>query len=520
MAEGSPTGSRRLATVGDLVVAAAAGAVYWWSLLPGLGYAGDTAIFQFVGRVLGLPHGPGYPLYLALNHVWVRLLPFGSLAYRSNLLSAALAALACVLLHRLLRIAGVGPLAAVAGALIFAYTPVFWSQAIVAEVYSLHAAMVAATLLGFLAWSRRPGRRGVLVAACAVYAFSFGNHLTTVTLLPALAWLVWRTDRRVLREPRTLAAVAGVTALAACQYLYLPWRTADPTTPYLGGQISDLATFVDYVTGGSFRARMFAFTPWQMVTERLSLLVAHLARAFGPFLVAAPLGWSLLRKRGPAGTNATLALAAAGNAVFALGYDIGDLEPFFIPTDLAVAVWIGAGVHVLLDRLPERPALVRAALAAALPAALVAANLTSVSRRDDRAIEGALEATLAALPPDGAAVLTPNYPMSAFLWYQLIGRGWQERGVYLMPHYFGEGDRDIASFVRSYAVDGRPYRVVEQRLEVPPGLPVFCFCSAEQRRSLVSGGFELVPYLPDLWWVRPAPSVSSPPERRPEPGRR
>ncbi len=487
----------------DLAVAVATGVLYGRTLLPGLGYSGDTAIFQLIGSVVGLPHGPGYPLYVALNSIWVRVIPFGSFAFRANLLSAVLGALACVAVAKLLRAVGTGPAAASAGAVAFGFTATFWSQAIVAEVYTLHALLVALVLGAFVAWANAPRRRGLLLCAVALYALSFGNHLTTLTLLPALGFLILRTDRRVVSEPRTVAAVAAVTGLAALQYLLVVWRAADPSTAYLGGDVHDLPSFLDYVTGGNFRGRMFAFSAVDMLTGRVSLLAGYLAGTFGPLLALLPLGWIRIRRHAPRGTNGLLLLAAAGNALFAIGYDIGDLEPLFIPTDLVIAVWLGAGLGEILERLTSSPRLLRGALALAVPAALVVANLPATTRRHDTGIAEALDRTLPRLPPGGAVILTPNYPMSAFLWYELIAAGWQERGIYLMPHTVGEGGRDLAAFVRRYAVEQRTYRIDEQRLEVPPGLPVLCFCSMEQRVKLSRGGFQLRPYLPDLWLLVP-----------------
>ncbi|HEY8489360.1 MAG TPA: hypothetical protein VIO14_00045, partial [Dehalococcoidia bacterium] len=41
--------------------------IYVSSLLPGMGYSGDTARFQFVGATLSTPHTTGYPLYVLVN---------------------------------------------------------------------------------------------------------------------------------------------------------------------------------------------------------------------------------------------------------------------------------------------------------------------------------------------------------------------------------------------------------------------------------------------------------------------
>jgi hypothetical protein len=37
------------------------GSIYSLTLLPGVGYSGDTAKFQYVGHVLGTDHPPGCP---------------------------------------------------------------------------------------------------------------------------------------------------------------------------------------------------------------------------------------------------------------------------------------------------------------------------------------------------------------------------------------------------------------------------------------------------------------------------
>jgi hypothetical protein len=56
---------------------AAALVVYGRTLAPGLIALLDTPMFQFVGRVLGVPHNPGYPLYVMLTYplpefLWAR----------------------------------------------------------------------------------------------------------------------------------------------------------------------------------------------------------------------------------------------------------------------------------------------------------------------------------------------------------------------------------------------------------------------------------------------------------------
>ena len=106
----------------------------------------DTFEFQVVIPRLGIVHPTGYPLYILLSKP-LTFLPFGTVAWRINL-ATALFGLAAVSLLYLLgwRLTG-RPLLSLAAAALFGLTTTFWSQAVEAEVYTLHALVVVAALL-------------------------------------------------------------------------------------------------------------------------------------------------------------------------------------------------------------------------------------------------------------------------------------------------------------------------------------------------------------------------------------
>src|SRR5215208_5755621 len=124
----------------DVVIAALTGccalALYLVTLLPDLGGPEDSPKFQFLGHVLGTAHPPGYPLYVILSHVFVQL-PIGTIAYRANLFSAVMAAIACSLAYVLARQIGTRRWYAACAALGLATGASFWRSAVFAEVYSL-----------------------------------------------------------------------------------------------------------------------------------------------------------------------------------------------------------------------------------------------------------------------------------------------------------------------------------------------------------------------------------------------
>ena len=294
------------------------GAVYWATLLPGVGYSGDTAKFQFIGKVLGTPHATGYPTYVVLNHLFVTLFPFGSLAFKANALSALFSIAATLVLFRILLALDVSGFIAFISALTFGLTRTLWLQSVVAEVYTLHLLYVALVLYFFIRWAQTKQDRHFYTAT-AIYALSFGNHLTTVTLLPAIVYLVWATDRRVFLDRKKLLWVGGFVMLSALQYTYIFWRVRDPTTPYLEMRPANLQEFAWYMTGARFQAKMFVFSLTELLTQRLPMFLDLLWKQFWLLLPLAIYGLVRFRNRT---LNIFLFLCFLANAFYAINYDI------------------------------------------------------------------------------------------------------------------------------------------------------------------------------------------------------
>jgi hypothetical protein len=460
-----------------LLVAACAGAAYLLTLLPGAGHSGDTAELQFCGRVLGVAHPPGYPLYLALNHVFVRLVALGSLAWRANLLSAVCAVAALLVLQRLLAALRVDAGPAAVATLCFAFTPTFWRHALVAEVYALHALLFASALLLFLRW-RRSGRDAHFYAACAAYALSFGNHLTMIVLLPALVLITLKTRPRAFLEPQRLCRVACLIALGMLQYLYLTWRAGAPSTPYLAADTSTLAATFAHATGAQFRSAMFAFSPAELLVERLPLFLAASWTELGPLLALAALGVARL---GRCLENAVLGASFAANLAFAIGYDIPDLAPYFIPNHLLACIWLGNALQYLRDRVPGT----RLALASlALPLALALVQRPAVEREKNARTAARAEMILDELGDD--ALVIADYHDYQFLLYYRLG---EERGG---PRFY-PAHQVSAEEVARYLRAGVPIELPAIRARVPVGVRVYS-TKLNHRPLLRRAGLTLTPF--------------------------
>src|SRR5215207_1123168 len=208
----------------------------------------DSPMLQTEVTVLGVGHPTGYPTYMMLTHLFTYL-PFGDSAYLVNLASAIYAALAVFAVYLAGLRLGRRPVAAAAGALAFGLSGAFWSEAVIAEVYTLEALLVALVIFFLFLWRDRRDSRYLLLSAFLV-GLSLTHHLTSILLVSATVVFVFLTDRCVFSRTGLMLKGVGLFLLGLLPLLYLPIRAlmhaplneADPSTPW---------RFLLLITGGT-----------------------------------------------------------------------------------------------------------------------------------------------------------------------------------------------------------------------------------------------------------------------------
>ena len=153
-------------------------AVFAWALHPGIP-AGDSAELIAVAATHGVAHPPGYPLYAILGGLWLLLWPHSYAAWALNLFSAVCTSAACGVLAVAVRRAGGSGSSGVLAAGLFAACPPVFSNAIVAEVFGLHALLASAALLALVS---APATGAVVLAYLSTLALSHHHTLVLLTV--------------------------------------------------------------------------------------------------------------------------------------------------------------------------------------------------------------------------------------------------------------------------------------------------------------------------------------------------
>ena len=451
--------ARRLVPLGAALIALA---LYLLTLNPTFGFI-DKGELVAAASTLGIAHPTGYPTLMMLGWLATKLLPLRPVL-SLNILSAVLTAagvgvltLALAELLRRLRVeAAAGRRTPVVGpskrslkrrapetvdsrvplepsvgdtqgvesewyfaglaALFVGSTATWWNQANGFEVYSLHALLIAATLYFFLRFVHRvidpieapadprEARRLRMLFPVAL-GLAFTNHLTVVLLAPAflfyffVAWFSRRAAGRSLGEAvRELLRLAPWFALGLLPYLYLPLRAA--ANPLFNwGDPDTLKRFIDHVRGKQYAvwflqggdvfsqqtAYFFSKLPTELAVIGLLIAVAGFVRLFA----------SSVR------LGVFVGLIYVTCVIWAGGYDILEIEPYYMLAILALGMAAAAGARWIEERAGRNVAL---AVMAVLVTATAAINFTRADERTNVVVEQMTRNMLTTLPKDAVVI--------------------------------------------------------------------------------------------------------------------
>jgi hypothetical protein len=304
----------------------------------------DAVMLQMQVSVLGIAHPTGYPTYLMLTHLFTYL-PFGDPAYRVNFGSAFYAALSVVAVYAAGLLLSRRVVAAASGALAFGLGTALWSQAVIAEVYTLNALLVSVTIVVLLLWRERRKDRYLLLAAFLV-GLCLTNHLTSGLLLPASLLLVVLVDWRRLVDIRLVLKGVLLFLLGLIPYLYLPIRAAmDP--PMEANNPTDFGRFWYVVSGGNLTGSFFSFGPLEL-PARMVFYWEHLLDNMPFLMVMVALTGAVVMLLKDRAVGIFLGFLFFGWLFHAVENDIPDIDLYFIPTYLIISLWAAAGLGTLL----------------------------------------------------------------------------------------------------------------------------------------------------------------------------
>ena len=347
--------------------------VFWW----------DSGEFIANIAVLGIPHRPGFPIYILLGKFF-SLFPFLNLALKVNFLSALFSASSLLVLYfaflellsmffqQTARKKTQAIISASAFLLVLGFSYSFWIQAVRAEVYSLGILFFALLLFLSLRYLRTLHFKYILL-----FFFMFGlglgnHHLSLLSTAPALLFLLLRSSVHrksafhnwsSVINPRRLPLLLLLFLLGLSIYLYLPIRSSSNPVLAWGNTQSLSGSASSVFALESLRGLNFDFL--SHIGEKIFALVYLFYNQLTLLCFLISLLGMILLARGGRRILIFLLLLIAGNCasvIFMTTEFIStnpDLHGYLLFSLLSFAFMYGFGIFFIIDGIRDRSSIIR-----------------------------------------------------------------------------------------------------------------------------------------------------------------
>jgi hypothetical protein len=325
---------------------------YFFNRYPGLAFI-DSGELALCSYTLGVPHPTGYPLYLIIsapaavffNRPIVGVTLFSGLI--TALASLVFFHLITAIKHHLFPSSDKYNFAAASGTLILFLSPVVAAQGVTNEVYGLALLINLAVLLAtvrVILDDQPMVRSRCLILAWYLAGLSLCNHMSSVQLIPGLAFITILTLRRIFSF-RILLACAALFIIPLSLYAVLPIRAAaDPAPIANWGDVTTWNNFIRHISGWQFQVWMFTGKVgeiWANVRTLAGIIVAQFPIAILPFIAV---GIYYLIRRAKS-FLAFLLIVVTVNIYLGINYSIPDIDTYYLMTIASLMLLALVGMY-------------------------------------------------------------------------------------------------------------------------------------------------------------------------------
>ncbi len=238
-------------------------------------------------------------------------------------------------------------LTAILGALILAFDKTYWAQSTSVEVYSLQVFLfILIILFVFKAYVKSSADsplsfKSPWMIVAIVLSFGFSNHMTTLFLLPGIAYLYFNKFGFNKKSYKQIGMMLLIfIPLLILFYSYLPIRAAQKPLLNWGNPVT-LAKLFRHVKGEQYQVWLFSST--KAAEKQFSYFMQNLPTEFWVSTLFAVIGLftAFIRARKFFFFGVT---TFAFTVLYAINYDIHDIDSYFLLAYISLSFFAVFGI--------------------------------------------------------------------------------------------------------------------------------------------------------------------------------
>lgn len=347
------------------------GTFYFKTIAPGLTWANngaDGGDFISAAATGGVAHPPGYPFYLTLAKLF-QLIPVSNIAYRTNLLSLVCTISAAILLFKLAERISCNTsfkwVVGLSSSLVFGLSQLVWSQAVITEVYALQELLLL-SFLTFLSKNKNGAKfsGGVDIVIGIILGLAIQNHLTAVFFLPLFVVIgivsiigdrstSQKKIQNICKFPAVkfnwkslLFRIMGL--IIGLLFTLTIFIRANSGSPIIWGEPKSISNFLWLISGKMYSGSLFNFS-FDFLLTRINLWGSIVKDQIGVIgLIISAIGFVIIGSKSIKKTIFTLWIFLSF-FIFSLLYNSIDSFVYLIFSIIAISLWFGWGVEVILS---------------------------------------------------------------------------------------------------------------------------------------------------------------------------
>lgn len=346
---------------------------------------GELAAVQIT---LGIAHPTGYPLFTLLGYLFSLLpLPFAKI-FQMNLLAAIYCSISIAIFTCSAKLVldnishfqffkarkektskkskgkkeiekpnvsvfqfsePVKIISSIIGGLFLAFSKTFWFQSTSVEVYSLHLLLMSIIILTLLKAFLFARQEKVIdkfwMIFAAALAFGFTNHMTTLWIIPAAAFLYFLQNKLTARSLKQIGFMLLLFfPVLILIYLYLPIRASQNPLLNWGNPI-DWERIIRHISGRQYQVWLFSST--EAASKQFKYFINNLTNEYSITLLIILSGLiiSFIKARKFFVFNIVIFLTTV---LFSINYDINDIDSYFLLSYISLAFFAVFGTAYFL----------------------------------------------------------------------------------------------------------------------------------------------------------------------------
>ncbi len=350
----------------------------------------DAGELTAVQALLGIAHPTGYPLFTIIGFIFSKIpLPFTT-AYQLNILAALYCSLGVGLFvytskfildnldkfgalkktdnrtdkkskqkHKIKPSTGYNSvpevlkyIASIGGGIFLGLSKTFWFQSTSVEVYSMHIFLISLIMLVLLkAYTYRKNAnpssiKNPWIILAVVLALGFSNHMTTLLILPGIAYLYFSKEKATPTSFKQIGIMLLIFfPLLVIFYSYLPIRASQNPVINWGNPV-DFERIMRHISGRQYQVWLFSST--EAAKKQLVYFINNLPVEYTFSLIISIIGLfvSFVRARK---LSLFLIITFMATVAYSVNYDINDIDSYFLLAYIVLGYFTVFGIIKLYE---------------------------------------------------------------------------------------------------------------------------------------------------------------------------